>query len=290
MGSDNDHNARPENRGPVRQRLWEIIFGTDTPGGRSFDLVLLWLIGLSVLAVMLESVDTIRAQYGDLLLIAEWFFTIIFTIEYVVRLAVVRRPLRYATSFFGIIDLISIIPTYLMLFDVSAQALLVVRILRLLRIFRILKMIRHLGEASVMLRAMRSSVPKITVFFFCVLALAVIMGSIMYIVEGNSNSGFTSIPRSVYWAVVTVTTVGYGDIAPATVFGQVLASCLMMMGYVIIAVPTGLVGVDVMREMERLRKTDVNKACGDCGADGHRFDAKHCYACGERFVSEKKPD
>ena len=269
----------------LRQRWHRIIFGTDSVAGRRFDVLLLWLILCSVLTVVLESVASIRNDpvWHAALDIAEWAFTIVFTVEYLTRLWVVRRPLAYAWSFFGIIDLVSIVPTYLTLVVSDTEYLVVIRVLRLLRIFRILKMVRHLGEARIILSALRASRPTITVFLFGIFAIATIMGSVMYMVEGGrEGTDVTSIPKGIYWAIVTMTTVGYGDVTPDSVVGQIIAAGLMVLGYAIIAVPTGIVGVDLVREMERLRKTDLNMACPECGADRHRHDARYCFSCGHR--------
>jgi voltage-gated potassium channel len=259
-----------------KDALYEIIFEADTPAGRAFDIVLLWVISLSVLTVMLESVDSIAREYRGVLVLAEWIFTILFTVEYVLRLVIVRRPLRYARSFFGMVDLVACLPTYLSLVLAGSQYLVVIRILRMLRVFRILKMGRHLREGDVILAALKASLPKITVFLFGILALTIVMGTLMYLIEG-AEAGFTSIPASVYWAIVTITTVGYGDIAPATVPGQFLASVMMIMGYAIIAVPTGIVTVELAQASRRPVST---QACPSCGVGGHDSDARFCKHCG----------
>lgn len=261
----------------VRALTHRIIFGHDTPAGKAFDLALIWLIILSVGVVMLESVEAIRLQYGTLLRQLEWGFTIAFTVEYVVRLWCVERPLRYARSFFGVVDLLAILPTYLSVLLPGGQALLTVRLLRLLRVFRILKLAHHVAEATVLLRALRASRNKITVFIATVLTIVVIVGSMMYLIEGAS-SGFTSIPRSVYWAIVTLTTVGYGNVAPETAIGQALAAVIMIMGYSIIAVPTGIVTVELSQEVRRMRG---ERKCVACHAGGHEADAIYCRYCGE---------
>lgn len=259
-----------------RERMHEIIFEADTRAGKLFDIILILSIILSVAAVMLDSVREIRAQYGQLFYALEWFFTILFTIEYLARIISVNRPLKYITSFFGVIDLLAILPTYLSLLLPGTQYLLVIRILRVLRIFRVLKLVAYVTEARQLRRALRASRRKITVFLFTVLSVVVIMGSIMYLLEGEAH-GFTSIPRSVYWAIVTLTTVGYGDISPQTNLGQVLAAVIMILGYSIIVVPTGIVTVELARSEE---KTLTTRACPSCGKDGHDADATFCKHCG----------
>ncbi len=259
-----------------RERLHEIIFEADTPVGRAFDLALFAAIVASVVAVMLESVAEIQATYGSTLLAIEWFFTILFTIEYALRLGCVRHPWRYARSFYGIIDLLAIVPTYLSVFVAGTQSLLVIRILRLLRVFRVLKLAHFLGEAAVLRAAIRASTRKILVFLGTVLTLIVIVGTLMYLIEGGGG-GFTSIPQSVYWAIVTMTTVGYGDIAPQTIAGKILASAIMILGYGIIAVPTGIVTVELSGAS---RKRITTQACPACGGEGHDGDAHFCKHCG----------
>jgi voltage-gated potassium channel len=261
---------------PWRERGYQIIFESDTPAGRLFDILLIIAIFASVLVVMLDSVDRMRSAYGPLLYNLEWFFTIVFTIEYTLRLMVVRRPWRYARSFFGIVDLLSIIPTYLSLFVGGLQTLLVIRVLRLLRLFRVLKMVHYVAEAQVLITALRASRPKITVFLGAVLAVTTIMGALMYLVEGP-KAGFTSIPKGMYWAIVTLTTVGFGDITPRTPLGQALASLLMILGYGVIAVPTGIVSVELARATNT---PSLTQACPVCGREGHDSDAAFCKYCG----------
>ncbi len=262
----------------LKERLDLIIFEADTPAGKAFDVVLLWTILFSVVAVMLESVPSLRKDFGTELRITEWAFTILFTAEYLVRIWVSSPRKRYIFSFFGLVDLVSILPTYLSLVFVGAQTLLIIRTLRLLRIFRILKLVRHMGAANHLLVAMHQSRAKITVFLGAVLSLAVIMGTIMYLVE-SPESGFTSIPRSVYWAIVTLTTVGYGDIAPQTILGQMIAAMIMIMGYSIIAVPTGIVSAHVARtSMEK-----PSLSCPECGEKNHAQDAFFCRKCGGKL-------
>ena len=263
-----------------RARLHEIIFEADTPAGKAFDVVLLWLIVASVVTVMLASVAGLETRYGVWLQTAEWTFTALFTVEYVLRLLCVRSSMRYAGSFFGLVDLLAVLPSYLGLLFPGAGSLLVIRSLRLLRVFRVLKLGRYLGEANVLLTALRTSRPKITVFLGTVLTVLVIVATAMYLIEGEAN-GFTSIPRALYWAVVTMTTVGYGDIAPRTVPGQTLAAMVMILGYSIIAVPTGILSAELT---EAKRKSPVStQACPNCAADGHDWDALHCKFCGVRL-------
>jgi voltage-gated potassium channel len=262
-----------------RRRLHSIIFEAETPAGRAFDFVLLGCILLSVLAVMLESVAAIRTAHGATLIILEWGFTLLFTVEYLLRLVSVRRPVRYATSFFGLVDLLAIAPTYLSLLVPGTQYLLVVRILRLLRVFRVLKLGEYLVEADVLMRALRASRFKITVFLLTVFTLVVIVGSVMYVVEGEAN-GFRDIPTSIYWAVVTLTTVGYGDVAPRTPLGQFLASIVMLLGYGIIAVPTGIVTLELSRASQPVVST---QSCPVCSAEGHDPDAVYCKYCGAQL-------
>lgn len=259
-----------------RGALHQIIFEADTPAGRAFDVGLLWSVILSVATVMLESVGSIRALYGDLLHFLEWLFTILFTIEYVLRLLSVQRPLAYATSFFGVVDLLAVIPTYVSILAPGSQYLLSIRILRLLRIFRIFKLTEYLSEASIIRTALLASRRKISVFLFAVMTVVVIIGSAMYVVEGEEH-GFSDIPTSIYWAIVTMTTVGYGDLSPQTPLGKAFASIVMIMGYGILAVPTGIVTV----EMTQASRQGVNRqACPACGAEGHDLDAAHCKYCG----------
>ena len=264
---------------PWRARLHEIIFESDTTAGSAFDFVLLGCILLSILAVMLESMASVRATYLPQLIVAEWAFTILFTIEYILRILSVRRPLHYMRSFFGVVDLIAIVPTYLSLFIPGTQFLLVVRILRLLRVFRILKLGEYLIQAEVLMRALRASRYKISVFLLTVITLVIIVGSIMYVVEGEAN-GFTDIPTSIYWAVVTLTTVGYGDVSPKTGFGQFLASIVMLLGYGIIAVPTGIVSLELSRASQPVVS---GRACPTCSKEGHDIDAVFCKWCGAQL-------
>ena len=260
----------------LRRRLHQVIFQSDTRAGRLFDLALIWLILTSVLVVVLDSVASIRARYGPALLAAEWAFTGLFTAEYLLRLSTVRRPWRYAVSLYGVIDLLAIAPTYLSLLVPGAQSLLVVRVLRVLRVFRILKLTEYLRESRTLSDALWASRRKIGVFLLAVLTLLVIIGSLMYLIEGEEN-GFTDIPTSIYWAVVTLTTVGYGDISPKTPVGRTVAGAVMILGYGIIAVPTGIVTAELARAG---RGPAGGPACPGCGAAGHDPDARFCKHCG----------
>jgi voltage-gated potassium channel len=263
----------------LRSRLHESIFEADTPVGKLFDVLLIVSIILSVIMVMLDSVGSIRASYGRLLYFGEWFFTILFTIEYLLRLYSVGRPAAYATSFFGIIDLLAVLPTYLSIFFPGTQYFLIIRILRVLRIFRVLKLVQYLGEARMLSQALRASRRKITVFLFGVLTVVVIFGALMYLIE-DPDSGFTSIPQSIYWTIVTLTTVGYGDISPQTVLGQTIASLIMIIGYGIIAVPTGIVTAELS---QFYKKSISTQACPECSAEGHDKDAVFCKFCGSQL-------
>lgn len=264
-----------------RGKVYEIIFGTETPAGRLFDVILLYAIILSVGVVMLESVESIGTRYSKELHFLEWFFTILFTTEYILRIVSLRRPSKYIFNFYGVVDFLSILPTWLTLFAVQAQFLVAIRLLRLLRIFRILKLAGHLQGMRHIRMALRKSIPKITVFFMFVLALVTIMGTIMYMLEGK-NSGFSSIPQSIYWAIVTLTTVGYGDITPVTVAGKVMASLIMILGYSIIAVPTGIVSSE-MTSIQYLNQKE--RVCGGCGLPDHETDAAYCRRCGTALAN-----
>jgi voltage-gated potassium channel len=281
----------------LRQKTYEVIFGHETPAGRAFDVALIAAILASVVAIMLESVPSIRADYGRLLRVVEWGFTLAFTVEYALRLWCVRRSRMYALSFFGVVDLLAVLPTWLSLVLPGGQALAVVRILRVLRVFRILKLAQYVVEARVLGQALRASRFKITVFVFAVVSIVVIVGSLMYLVEGPA-AGFTSIPAGVYWAVVTLTTVGFGDITPITPFGQFLATVVMLLGYAIIAVPTGIISVE-LNEVVRgagdaasaggsaaagrpgaARRPASDRICNSCRRGGHDDDADWCKWCG----------
>ncbi len=261
-----------------RDRLHEIIFEADTKAGKNFDIALLWLILASVVLVMLDSVDSLFAKYGHIFNVLEWIITILFTIEFILRIFSIKKPFSYIFSFYGIIDFLSILPKFLAFFFVGTQALIALRSLRLLRIFRILKLGTYVGESNKLLRALIASRTKISVFLFAIIILCTILGTVMYMVE-DKESGFTSIPKSIYWAIVTMTTVGYGDIAPQTVLGQFIASLVMILGYGIIAIPTGIVTSELAKQgMEG--NTITTKACPNCSAGKHTFGAKYCYKCG----------
>lgn len=262
-----------------RAQAQEIIYESDTPAGKAFDVFLIVAIVASVGVVMLDSVAAFRDRFGSALRIAEWSFTILFTVEYVMRLVCVGRPLRYARSFFGVVDVLAIIPTYVSVLVPGVHYLTVIRALRILRVFRVLKLAHFMAEVEVMMRAIRASVRKILVFVYAVLTLVVILGSLMYLIEGPEH-GFTSIPRGVYWAIVTLTTVGYGDISPQTPGGQALASVIMIMGYGIIAVPTGIVTAEMTIAA---RRPVSGQACPQCSAEGHDLDAVHCKICGAKL-------
>jgi len=268
------------NFSPTKETIHEIIFEADTPAGKFFDIVLMIFIVASVIVVMLESIAELNIKYHRLFIILEWAFTIFFTIEYLLRIYCVYQPKKYMTSFFGIVDLLAILPTYLSLFIYGTQYLLVIRALRLLRVFRIFKLANFLKESSIIMSALKASRPKITVFLVFILLLVTIIGSFMYLVEGGQEgSSFTSIPTSIYFAIVTLTTVGYGDIAPQTELGQFLAAIVMILGYAVIAVPTGIVSAEMVAQTEA---TPVNsQSCQNCSAEGHTDDALFCRKCGE---------
>jgi voltage-gated potassium channel len=262
-----------------QQKLHTIVFEADTTAGKLFDVIVITLIVLSVAVVMLESDSGVRARYGPFLNSLEWVFTILFTIEYILRIISIGKPSRYALSFFGIVDLLSVLPTYLSLIIPGSHYLLNIRILRLLRIFRVFKLTEYVVEGSVITEALKASRRKISVFFFGVLTIIVIVGTLMYVVEGEEN-GFTSIPTSIYWAIVTMTTVGYGDLSPQTTLGRFLASLVMILGYSILAVPTGIVSVEFSRAAKH---TVTTQACPQCSAQGHDLDAVYCKYCGSKL-------
>ena len=279
----------PLTRSETRERIWKIVFEAETRAGKAFDVMLLWAIGLSVVAVMLESIDVVSVRWGPALKGAEWFFTVLFMSEYFLRIWIVRRPARYIFSFFGIIDFLSWIPTFLAIFVVGSQSLLVIRILRLLRMFRVLKMVGHVRGGSVIMRGLLASRTKITVFFFAMLLLATIMGTVAYLLEsGQPGSKFENIPVSIYWAIVTVTTLGYGDMPLLTVAGKALAAFCVLLGYCIIAVPTGIVIGETFNAAMN-RQDETTDACPSCGVHGHLLDAKFCRRCGEKLNQRETP-
>ena len=269
----------------IRMIIHEAIFGTDTRWGKGFDVVLLYAIVISLIIIMLESVGPIHDKYDFELFVIEWLFTVLFSLEYILRLWVSEKPRKYALSFFGIVDLLAVIPTYLSLFVAGSQFLLVIRVLRLLRVFRVLKLARYLKGANLLVTSLRSGKEKIFVFLTAVVTLVTILGTVMYMIEGGEN-GFDSIPRSIYWAVVTLTTVGYGDIAPATVLGQFIAACIMILGYAIIAVPTGIVGVEMAKASTEFEE-DLDVVCKKCGEGDHHSSARYCHKCGEKLVRDE---
>lgn len=267
----------------LKSKLHEIIYEADTPAGKLFDVVLLILIIFSVILVILESVSFIREAFAGILDQLEWIITALFTIEYVARIAVVKKPLRYIFSFYGIIDLLSLIPKYISYFFMGSSSLVALRALRLLRVFRILKLSRYIGESNFLLASLRASRVKIGVFLFTVLILCIIFGTVMYLVEGEEN-GFTSIPRGIYWCIVTLTTVGYGDIAPMTSLGRFIASIIMIMGYGIIAVPTGIVTSQMSQQYKNPHTN--TQACPNCLMDTHLDNAVYCHNCGHTLNEE----
>lgn len=271
------------NNKSLRSKIHEIIFEADTPAGKFFDIVLLWAIIISIIAVMMESVSSFEEQYVFELHLIEWVLTALFTIEYAARLYAVKKPIKYATSFYGIVDLLSILPTFLSLIFVNSHFLAVIRGLRLLRVFRILKLARYVGEAEMLGSALKASRYKISVFMGSVVTVVMIMGTIMYLIEGGvEDTKFTSIPMSIYWAIVTITTVGFGDIVPQTILGQTIASFLMIMGYAIIAVPTGIVTVELSKQNEKI----TTQSCPSCSLEGHDIDAEFCKYCGSELNPE----
>ena len=264
-------------RSKLQNTLHDVIFGTESPAGKAFDLCLIIAICISVLAVILDSVNVLNVRFDRFLLTLEWSFTILFTLEYIARLYCSPHPVLYARSFYGIVDALSIIPSYLTIIFSGAQYFLIIRLLRVLRLFRILKLLRYSGDANILTRSMWQSRRKILIFLFTVMIFAVLFGAFMFLVEGPEN-GFSSIPESIYWAVVTITTVGYGDITPHTPLGKLLASFVMVLGYSIIAVPTGILTAELANE---IRLDRSNRDCDHCGRSGHDNDALHCKFCGK---------
>lgn len=270
-------NKENQKLSPLQRKIHEIIFEADTKAGKLFDIFLLINIVLSVLIVILDSVSAVNVKFGNVLFYCEWFFTILFSVEYLFRLYCVGRPMTYARSFFGIVDLASVLPTYLSLILPGGQIFITIRLLRMLRIFRILKVVQYIGAANRLAEALKASRKRIAVFVFTVLIIVVIVGSLMYAIEGEEH-GFTNIPKSIYWAIVTLTTVGYGDISPQTSIGQMVASIIMILGYGIIAVPTGI----VTSEMVQAKTKSLNtQSCPNCSSEGHEEGAKYCKDCGE---------
>ncbi|WP_297793606.1 ion transporter [uncultured Eudoraea sp.] len=265
-----------------KYKLHEIIYGTHTPAGKLFDIVLLIVIVYSVIIVMLESIPSVDGKYHKFLDTSEWVVTILFTIEYILRLICIKKPSKYIFSFFGIVDLLSTIPKYLSYFIGGTQYITAFRALRLLRVFRILKLVRFVGESNNLMRALRASRTKIFVFVFFVLVISVLLGTIMYLVEGPEH-GFNSIPHSVYWTIVTLTTVGYGDISPETGLGQIIATFIMIIGYGIIAVPTGIVSAEYSTMNKEDQQADMGRCCHSCGTEILRIDAEYCRSCGTKL-------
>lgn len=274
--------------GRFRAEWRRIIFQSSRWDEKAFDVLLIVAISLSVLVVMLESIPTLGSELRGALYVAEWVITILFTLEYFLRLYVSLKPLRYARSFFGVVDLLAILPTYLDLLLPGAHYLALLRVLRVLRIFRVLKLVKYIGESNVLMHALRASARKIAVFIFAVVVLVLILGSMMYLIEGAEH-GFTSIPKSVYWAIVTLTTVGYGDISPQTPLGQFFASIIMITGYGIIAVPTAIVTAEMTRPTIDKEGVAKDPTCSACGWEDHDHDATYCKVCGDRLPKELKP-
>ena len=270
-----------DSQSTAQKKIYEVIFGYETKAGRWFDILLILLIIISVSAVLLDSIASVHARYSDLLYRLELIFTVLFTVEYALRLYSTPDKRRYMFSFYGVIDLLSILPTYIAFFYPSAVYLIVVRIMRVLRVFRILKLMRYMGEANMLYAALLQARRKIFVFLFSVVTLIIIFGALMFIIEGGEN-GFDSIPQSIYWAIVTITTVGYGDVAPQTPFGQFIAAIAMICGYAIIAVPTGIIGAELMQQVQdqKNKPKTLDSECTGCKATGHDLDARHCKYCG----------
>ena len=274
-----------ESESTLKRQLRTIIFGTDTPAGRYFDIALMVCIVLSVGLVFLDTVEMFHREYGQIIRVLEWVFTVIFTIEYGLRLYCATHPVLYARSFYGVVDLLSVLPSYLALLIPGTNFTLVIRILRLFRIFRVLKLLRYLSEGNVLLRAMMQSSRKVFLFFFSVSLIVMVLSAVMYVVEGPDN-GFSSIPKSVYWTIVTITTVGYGDITPKTGLGQAIAAFTMLIGYSIIAIPTGILTAEISQEVGRHRDL---RSCNQCHKTGHDLDAMYCSRCGCELDSLDAP-
>ncbi|WP_115852559.1 ion transporter [Kushneria indalinina] len=267
----------------LRDRIFQIIFESDTPAAKGFDIALIIMIIVSVVIILLDSVVSLQARYGEAFMVAEWAFTGIFTVEYLLRLYCLDRPVRYARSTYGIIDLLSILPSWLSLIFPGSQALLVIRVLRIMRLFRVLRLMEFVGEGNLLLEALERSRQKILMFLMTVMSLVIVFGALVYLIE-PVEAGFTSIPKSIYWAVVTLTTVGYGDISPITPVGQFISAMMMILGYSILAVPTGVFSAEVMRSIRRNHYSD--EACPGCGHEGHERDAKYCRLCGSGLDEE----
>jgi len=270
---------KAERNQDIKSKLYKIIFEAETPAGKAFDIALIICIILSIGVIMLESVDSVKDQIGGILLTFEWIFTIVFTIEYILRVWVITNKRRYVYSFYGIIDLVSILPTYLSLILTGASVILIIRSVRLLRVFRVLKLGRFVGESQALVTALKASRHKITVFLVTVVTSVILAGTLMYLIEGKEN-GFNNIPTRIYWAIVTLTTVGYGDISPSTPLGQAVASVIMILGYGIIAIPTGIVTAEIALQKS---KGVTSKTCPSCIREGHDADATHCKFCGSNL-------
>jgi len=264
-----------------RKKLYTIIFEAETRAGKTFDVVLMILILVSVLAVILETIKPIDQRYHAYFLYTEWIITLLFSVEYILRIWVVKKPWRYISSFYGLVDLLSILPLYLSLVFAGSQSFAIIRALRLMRVFRVFKLGHHLNQGRIILFSVRKSLPKIAVFLYFVILMVIVFGSIMYLIEGGTNERFDSIPRSIYWAIVTLTTVGYGDISPQTPLGQFLASIVMILGYAVIAVPTGIISAEIIRgkDVEKL----TTQVCPNCLKEGHDIDANYCKFCGHEI-------
>jgi voltage-gated potassium channel len=285
-----DKTPPPDHFAPWRTRLHEVIFEADEPAGKTFDTVLILAIIASVVVIVLDSVQTLRETYHTLFIGLEWFFTILFTVEYALRIVCVRKPLRYIFSFYGVVDLLSILPSYIGLFVPGAQNLMVIRMLRLLRIFRVFKLVRFLGEADALRQAMVASRHKIAVFLTTVLIIVTIMAAAMHVIEtGAGNDEFASLPEAMYWAIVTITTVGYGDITPSTIAGKVLSAAMMLIGYSLIIVPTGILSAEMVGEAQRRARRSTTQHCPSCSRSGHEYDATYCKFCGEPLNPQDNP-
>jgi voltage-gated potassium channel len=282
-----DHDSATESVS-LKRKVRTIIFEAETPAGKAFDVALLWCIGLSVLVVMMETVESVRGRYAGFLLFCEWFFTGIFTLEYALRLWCSKRSSKYASSFFGVVDFICCLPAYIVLFFGGSSAFGIVRALRLLRMFRVLKMVNHVHGADVILHGLARSKEKITVFFFAIVLFSTIAGTVMYFIEGGQpNTDFTSIPKSIYYAIVSISTVGYGDVVAQTELGQFVTTIMILAGYAVIAVPTGIVTSEMMKDQSSHMPDRSTDACPSCGVHGHLPDAAYCRRCGSDMDEEE---